>query len=71
MWEIETRRGPASPVPVNAEIVPFPENHANIGTAHTPESRDNTGTVRVRMDMPTVVHIPRRNGNPTMLPWTQ
>ena len=58
MWEIEVRRGPTSQVPVNAVSIPFPE------------SRVNTGTVHVRVDMPTVVRIPRRNGSPTMLLWT-
>ena len=70
VWEIEARRGPANLVPVNAGIVPFPENHTDAGTAHTPESRVNVGTVRVRTDMPSVVRIPQRNGSPTMLLWT-
>ena len=58
MWEIEVRRGPASSVPVNAGIVPFPENHAGARTAHILKSRVNTGTVRVRANMPTMVQIP-------------
>ena len=71
VWEIEARRGPASQVPVNVGIVPFPEKHDNVGTAYTPESRISTGAVHVCTDMMTVVQIPRRNGSPTMLPWTQ
>ena len=70
MWEIKVRRDLASPVPVNAGIVPFPETHADIGTAHILESHVNVETVRVRADMPTVVRIPRRSGSPTMLLWT-
>ena len=68
MWEIKVRRDLASPVPVNAGIVPFPETHADIGTAHILESHVNVETVRV--DMPTVVRIPRRSGSPIMLLWT-
>ena len=71
MWEIEVRRGPASLVLVNARIVPFPENHAGVGTAHILESCVNTRTVRVHADMPTMVRIPRRNDDPTMLLWMQ
>ena len=71
VWEIKARRGPTSLVPVNARIVPFPENHVDTGTAHTPESCDNTEIVRIHANMPTVVQIPWRNGNPTMLPWMQ
>ena len=69
--EIEVRRGPASPVPVNVEIVPFPEKHADAGTAYSPKSRVSIGTVHVHTDMMTVVRIPRRNDGLTMLPWTQ
>ena len=58
MWEIEAKRGPASPVPVNAGIVPFPENHADARIAHILESRVNVKTVCIRVDMPTMVRIP-------------
>ena len=71
VWEIEARRGLASPVHDDARIVPFPENHTDSGTVRTPERRVSGGTVHGRVDMTTVVLIPRRNGNPTMLPWTQ
>ena len=71
MWEIEVRRGPASLVLVNAGIVPFPENHAGAGTAHILESCVNTRTVRIHADMLTMVRIPRRNNDPTMLLWMQ
>ena len=71
VWEIEVRRGPASSVPVNAGIVPFPENHADARIAHILESCVNVKTVRIRVDMPTVVRIPWSNSSPTMLLWTQ
>ena len=70
VWEIGTR-SLVSPILINAWIVPFLENHADTGTAHTSESLVNAETIHARADMPTVVRIPRRNDNPTMLPWTQ
>ena len=68
-WEIEVRRDPAGPVPVNARIVPFPENHADAGIAPILESRINAGPVHVHVDMPTEVRIPRRSDSPTTLLW--
>ena len=55
VWEIEARRDLANLVLINAEIVPFPENHADVGTAHIPKSRVNAGTVRACTDKLIVV----------------
>ena len=57
-WEIEVRRDPASPVPVNVGNVPFLESHADSGTAPILESRINTEPVHVHTDMPIEVRIP-------------
>ena len=71
VWEIKARRALANLVPDDSETVHFPENHTDIGTTRIPARRVSAGTVHVHADMTTVVRIPRRNGNPTMLPWTQ
>ena len=71
MWEIEARRALASKIPDDSGTVHFPKNHIDTGTACIPARRVSAGTVHVHADMTTVVQIPRRNGNPTMLPWTQ
>ena len=60
-WEIEVRRNPAGPIPVNARIVPFPENHTYAGTASILESRVNAKLVHVRADMLTKIRIPRKS----------
>ena len=71
MWEIEAKRALTSPVPDDSGTGHFPENHTNTGTAHVPKRRVSAGTVHIHADMTIVVRIPRRKGNPTMLPWTQ
>ena len=57
-WEIEVRTDPTGLVPVNAGIVPFPENHTDAGTAPILKSRINVGPIHVHTDMPTEVQIP-------------
>ena len=57
-WEIEVRMDPAGLVPVNAGIVPFPENHTDAGTAPILESRINVGPIHGHADMPFEVRIP-------------
>ena len=69
-WEIEVRRDPTSPVLVNAGIVPFPESHADVGTAPILESRINVGPIHVHADIPIEVRIPWRSDNPTTPLWT-
>ena len=71
VWEIEMRRALASSIPNDSRIVHFPENHTDTGTARIPARRVIAGIDHVYVDMMTVVRIPRRNGNPIMLPWTQ
>ena len=56
--EIEVRRDLASLVPVNAGIVPFPENHTDARTTPILKSRINVGPIHVHTDMPTEVQIP-------------
>ena len=65
-WEIEVRRDPAGLVLVNAGIIPFPKNHANVGTIPILESRINARPVHVHAGMSTEVRIPRRSDSPTM-----
>ena len=69
-WEIEAKGALASPILDDSGNGHFPENHANTGTTRVPERRVRTRTVHVRVDMTTKVRIPRRNDEPTMLPWT-
>ena len=71
VWEIEARRALASLVPNDSRTVHFPENHTDTGTACVLVRRISAGTVHVHVNMTTVVQIPQRNSNPTMLPWTQ
>ena len=68
-WEIEVRKDPASSILVNTGIVPFPENHADAGTAPILESRINAELVHIHADMLTKVRIPRRSDSPTTLLW--
>ena len=68
--EIEVRRGLAGPIPVNAGIVPFLEDHAEAGIAPILESHVNAGPFHIRMGMLTMVRIPRRSGSPATLVWT-
>ena len=68
-WGIKVKRALASSVPVDSGIGRSPENHIDIGTTCVLERRISTRTVHVRMDMTTMVRIPRRNDEPTMLPW--
>ena len=68
-WEIKVRKDPAGSVPVNVEIVPFPENHADTGTTPILSSRINAGPVHIHADMPTEVQIPWRSDSPTTPLW--
>ena len=68
-WGIKVKRALASSVPVDSGIGRSPENHIDIGTTCVLERRISTRTVHIRMDMTTMVRIPRRNDEPTMLPW--
>ena len=54
-WEIMVRRDPANPVPFDAGIVPFPQSHADVGTAPILESCINAEPVHVHMDILTEV----------------
>ena len=71
MWEIEARRALASLVPDDSGTVHFLGNHTDTGTTHVLEIHVSTGIVHVRMDMTTEDRIRQRNGDPTILPWTQ
>ena len=71
VWEVEAKRALASPVPDNSGIGHFPENHIDTGIACILERRVSAETIHGHTDMTTVIRIPRRNGNPTMLPWTK
>ena len=64
------KRALASPVPVDSGTGRSPENHTDTGTTRVLKRRVSTGTVHVRVDMTTMVWVPQRNGEPTMLPWT-
>ena len=68
-WGIEAKRALASSVPVDFGIGHSPENHTDTGTTRVLERRISTRAVHVRVDMTTMVRIPRRNDEPTMLPW--
>ena len=69
-WEIEAKRALASPVPVDSRTGPSPENHTDIGTTRVLERHVSTGTVHVCVVVTTMVRVPQKNGEPTMLPWT-
>ena len=69
VWEIDVGKDPASPVPVHAGIVPFPENQVDAGTVPILESRIDVGTVHVHTGMPTEVQILQRSDSPTTLLW--
>ena len=69
-WEIEAKKALANPVPVDSGTGRSPENHTDIGIVCVLEKRISIGTVHVRVDMTTMVRVPQKNGEPTMLPWT-
>ena len=60
MWKIKMGRDLANLVHVNAEIVPFPENHVDVGTAPIHKSRVNVGTVYVTWICRPKFRFPRR-----------
>ena len=69
-WGIKAKRALASPVPVDSGTGLSPKNHTDIGTTRVLERHVSTGTVHVCVDVTTMVRVPRRNGEPTMLLWT-
>ena len=68
-WGIEVKRALASPVPVDSGTSRSLENHTDTGTTRVLKRRVSIGTIHVHLDMTTIVWVPQRNGEPTMLPW--